>query len=135
MLRRLEKRILVGLPTRDAREAMFRQHLPPSIPFNGDGSVQLECQIEYGTLADATDGYSGSDLKLVCKEAAMRSVRKIFDLLETATPEDTSASLSQRLQLDQVTTVDVMAALETTKPSARLLQDRYTSWQNEYGSS
>ena len=29
-----------------------------------------------------TDGYSGSDIQLVCKEAAMRPVRKIFDALE-----------------------------------------------------
>lgn len=29
------------------------------------------------------DGYSGSDIRLVCKEAAMRPVRKIFDALES----------------------------------------------------
>ena len=29
-----------------------------------------------------TEGYSGSDIRLVCKEAAMRPVRKIFDILE-----------------------------------------------------
>lgn len=28
------------------------------------------------------EGYSGSDIRLVCKEAAMRPVRKIFDALE-----------------------------------------------------
>jgi len=30
----------------------------------------------------ATAGYSGSDIRLVCKEAAMRPIRKIFDALE-----------------------------------------------------
>lgn len=30
-----------------------------------------------------TDGYSGSDIQLVCKESAMRPVRKIFDFLES----------------------------------------------------
>lgn len=29
------------------------------------------------------EGYSGSDIRLVCKEAAMRPVRKIFDALES----------------------------------------------------
>ena len=28
MLRRLEKRVLVGLPTKEARQAMFQQFLP-----------------------------------------------------------------------------------------------------------
>ena len=31
----------------------------------------------------STEGYSGSDIRLLCKEAAMRKVRKIFDLLES----------------------------------------------------
>ena len=33
-------------------------------------------------LSQATAGYSGSDICLVCKEAAMRPVRKIFAILE-----------------------------------------------------
>ena len=37
-----------------------------------------------------TEGYSGSDIKLVSKEAAMRPVRKIFDALENQTEGITS---------------------------------------------
>jgi SpoVK/Ycf46/Vps4 family AAA+-type ATPase len=33
-------------------------------------------------LFQETEGYSGSDIKLVCREAAMRPVRKIFSVLE-----------------------------------------------------
>ena len=33
-------------------------------------------------MAQRTDGYSGSDVRLVCKEAAMRPVRKVFDKLD-----------------------------------------------------
>lgn len=33
-------------------------------------------------LFQETEGYSGSDIKLVCREAAMRPVRKIFNVLE-----------------------------------------------------
>ena len=32
-----------------------------------------------------TEGYSGSDIRLVAKEAAMRPVRKVFDALENHT--------------------------------------------------
>ena len=39
-------------------------------------------------------GYSGSDIKLVCKEAAMIPVRKIFNILENMNEEE-SAKLTQ----------------------------------------
>ena len=38
-------------------------------------------------ILQKTDGYSGSDIKLVSKEAAMRPVRKIFDALENHNAE------------------------------------------------
>lgn len=75
MLRRLEKRILVDLPTADARAKMFQAHLPPMVI---DGVVQLKADIEPTELAALSEGYSGSDIRLVCKEAAMRPLRKVF---------------------------------------------------------
>ncbi|XP_031433290.1 katanin p60 ATPase-containing subunit A-like 2 isoform X2 [Clupea harengus] len=79
MLRRLEKRILVGLPCAPARQAMIGHWLPP---LSNTGGVDLRTDLQYDTLAQETQGYSGSDIRLVCKEAAMRPVRKIFDALE-----------------------------------------------------
>lgn len=59
---------------------MFMTHLPPTvIKENGLG---LHAELDYNRLAEVTDGYSGSDIKLVCKEAAMKSVRKVFAVLE-----------------------------------------------------
>eukprot|EP00048_Salpingoeca_helianthica_P008587 m.124273 g.124273 ORF g.124273 m.124273 type:complete len:590 (+) comp14646_c0_seq4:136-1905(+) len=127
MLRRLEKRILVDLPTLEAREAMFRSHLPPVAP-NPSG-IDIVSNIDYPLCAEATEGYSGSDIKLVCKEAAMRVLRRVFDRLENA-----SGELKEQVRLDPITTEDVQAALRSTKPSARALQDRYLKWQAEFES-
>lgn len=135
MLRRLEKRILVDLPSLEAREAMLKQYLPPSI-HSGEGSVEIKTEIDYGELAKRTEGYSGSDIRLLCKEAAMRKVRKIFDLLESHQAEgsDGRATPLPKLEIEPVYTDDVDAALKHTKPSARQLKGKYQDWQKEYES-
>ncbi|KAJ3605179.1 hypothetical protein NHX12_027229 [Muraenolepis orangiensis] len=100
MLRRLEKRILIGLPSEPARQAMISHWLPPvSCP----GGVELRTQLDYGTLAKEAAGYSGSDLRLVCKESAMRPVRKILHTLETPGQTDRQTDRHTEIQTDTQT--------------------------------
>ena len=79
-----------------------------------------------------TEGYSGSDVKLVCKEAAMRPIRKVFDTLETLT--NSSSGSLEGIVIEPVRTGDVEAAIASTKPSAKLLARKYIEWQKEYES-
>ncbi len=58
---RLEKVREVGMPGRDAREAIFSVHLE-------DKPVG---EVDVAALADATDGYTGSDVAAVVREASM----------------------------------------------------------------
>ncbi|XP_059214142.1 katanin p60 ATPase-containing subunit A-like 2 [Centropristis striata] len=128
MLRRLEKRILVSLPSSPARQAMISHWLPP---LSSTGGVELRTQLEYETLAKEMEGYSGSDIRLVCKEAAMRPVRKIFDALESHQEGDSDMPA---IQLETVKTADFLEVMTHTKPSARNLMDRYAAWEREYQS-
>uniref|UniRef100_A0A8C6PAR7 Katanin p60 ATPase-containing subunit A-like 2 n=1 Tax=Nothobranchius furzeri TaxID=105023 RepID=A0A8C6PAR7_NOTFU len=127
MLRRLEKRILVNLPSSPARQAMTSHWLPP---LSYIGGVELRTELDYKTLADEMEGYSGSDVRLVCKEAAMRPVRRIFDFLESH-QNDTNMPA---IQLEMITTADIMEVIAHTKPSARNLLARYSAWKTEYES-
>ncbi|KAM4719557.1 katanin p60 ATPase-containing subunit A-like 2 isoform 2-T2 [Anableps anableps] len=136
MLRRLEKRILVSLPSLPARQAMISYWLPPLISLGG---VKLQTALDYKKLAknrscvltQEMEGYSGSDLRLTCKEAAMRPVRKIFDALESHHDADTEMPV---IELGTVTTADFMEVLAHTKPSAQNLMDRYTAWERKHKS-
>merc|ERR1712079_470932 len=82
MLRRLEKRILVDLPNAGARQAMYHKFLPPVLNDNTSDSLKLKTELDYEALASKSEGYSGADIRLVCKEAAMNKVRDVFDVLE-----------------------------------------------------
>ncbi|KAH7910009.1 AAA-domain-containing protein [Hygrophoropsis aurantiaca] len=68
--RRFEKRIHIPLPGPDARKRMFEIHV---------GSTPCELSREdYRALAEQTEGYSGSDISIVVRDALMQPVRKVI---------------------------------------------------------
>lgn len=122
MLRRLEKRILVPLPEPEARQAMFDALLP---------SVSGEAEIPYNLLVEKTEGFSGSDIRLICKEAAMQPLRRIMTFLERQeelVPEEDLPVVGP------VTPKDIEVALKNTRPSAHLHAHRYDKFNDDYGS-
>jgi len=68
--RRFEKRIYIPLPGPEARRHMFELHV-------GTTPCQLTPK-DYRTLADKTEGYSGSDISVVVRDALMQPVRKVI---------------------------------------------------------
>lgn len=122
MLRRLEKRILVPLPDPEARRGMFEELLPLT---PGDD------QVPYDILVEKTEGYSGSDIRLVCKEAAMQPLRRLMTVLEQKQeiiPED------ELPPVGPIELGDIELALKNTRPSAHLHAHRYEKFNEDYGS-
>ena len=85
-------------------------------------------------------GYSGSDLRLVCKEAAMKPLRRLMAAIETEEDVNT-INWSQEVEPSRMPgpepiTVDDMAeAMSSTKSSAQAVPfKKYEAWMNEFGS-
>ncbi|XP_062160331.1 uncharacterized protein LOC133867604 isoform X1 [Alnus glutinosa] len=122
MLRRLEKRILVPLPEPEARRGMFEELLPPQPD---------EEKLVYDLLVEKTEGFSGSDIRLLCKEAAMQPLRRVMAILEErqeVVPEDELPIVGPIKQ------EDIETALKNTRPSAHLHAHRYDKFNDDYGS-
>nr|VDD40505.1 unnamed protein product [Brassica oleracea] len=68
IIRRFERRIMVGLPSVESREKILRTLL----------SEEKTENLDFHELAQMTDGYSGSDLKNFCTTAAYRPVRELI---------------------------------------------------------
>uniref|UniRef100_A0A671T8P1 Katanin p60 subunit A-like 2 n=1 Tax=Sinocyclocheilus anshuiensis TaxID=1608454 RepID=A0A671T8P1_9TELE len=145
---RLEKRILVGLPSAPARQAMISHWLPP---VSNTGGVELRMELNYESLCpnrqtvllrqlyqyvhvlifQETGETGGSDIRLVCKETAMRLVRKNFKNFENHIEGQSNMPV---IELETVTTADFLEVIAHTKPSARCLMERYSAWEKEYES-
>ncbi|XP_027110178.1 uncharacterized protein [Coffea arabica] len=68
IIRRFERRIMVGLPSVESREMILRTLL----------SKEKVEDLDFKELAAMTEGYSGSDLKNLCITAAYRPVRELI---------------------------------------------------------
>uniref|UniRef100_A0A803PQ29 AAA+ ATPase domain-containing protein n=1 Tax=Cannabis sativa TaxID=3483 RepID=A0A803PQ29_CANSA len=68
IIRRFERRIMVGLPSVENREKILKTLLAKEKVEN----------LDYKELATMTEGYSGSDLKNLCVTAAYRPVRELL---------------------------------------------------------
>ena len=98
---RFEKKIHVPLPNREARAKIFEIHME---------DVEVSPTVEYEELADLTEGYSGRDISVVCREAAMEPIR---DLQRSGRMDDEQEILDIR----PVSRDDFLHAIENIRPA------------------
>ena len=128
MLRRLEKRIYIPLPGQSAR----LQHINLLLK-----DVTLDDSIDIDDIVAQTDGYSGADLHLLCREALMGPMRRH---LANLTPSDidekrNNGTLEEALQLPPVMQDDFRDSLQRIKASVdsnSLL--KFEEWDSAHGS-
>ena len=116
LLRRFEKRILVDNPDLASRQEILRKLIPHT-----EGISRV---------AELTDGWSGDDLRVLCKEAAMTSVRRLVASIEKRRPAAFDATCS----IPAVLIDDLMESITRVKPSCKD-SPQYRKWYSEFGSS
>ncbi|XP_046384323.1 fidgetin-like protein 1 [Ischnura elegans] len=116
--RRLVKRLYIPLPEREAR-----RQIVVKLMSNQRNSLSLS---DIDEVADLTDGYSGADMKNLCREAALGPIRSIkFEDMEHIQPD----------QVRPVILADFKAALSQVRASVSSKDlDQYISWNKQYGS-
>jgi katanin p60 ATPase-containing subunit A1 len=86
-------------------------------------------------------GYSGSDIKLVCKEAAMKPLRRLIAEMEKneGNPGFKNYYNDSKFKIleipEPITMIDFKEALEVTKSSNVIDLKNYSKWEKDFGSS
>ena len=125
LCRLLEKRIYIPLPDAAAREQLFELHLD-GVPMAEDMNIPA--------FADMTEGYSGADIQLLCREASMVGMRR---LLAGKTPADILRMRANgELASPELSAADMLAAMKRTSASVGTSDlRRFETWAAEKGST
>lgn len=151
--RRFEKRIYIPLPDVGARATMFQLNV-------GATPCKLAPK-DYRTLSEKTEGFSGSDISVLVRDAMMEPVRKVQqathfkkviapdrneatnmrEYLTPCSPGDPDAIEMSWIDLDgeqllepELLVSDFVKATMSARPSVNLDDvQKYTEWTNDFG--
>lgn len=122
MRRRLERRIYVPLPDQRSREQMLHIHTR---------GLPLSPSLCLSRLASELDGFSGADVQIICRDAAMMTMRKAI----SGRSPDEIVEMQARGSLEAALTAeDFAAAVGRTAPSVAADElGAYAAWNAEFG--
>ncbi|XP_073294098.1 ATPase family AAA domain-containing protein FIGL1 isoform X1 [Primulina huaijiensis] len=119
--RRLMKRLYIPLPTTEARAWIIKNLLENDKLFN----LSKE---EIDTICKLTEGYSGSDMKNLVKDASMGPLRE-------ALKQGIEITNLKKEDMRPVNLLDFEKALQEVRPSVSLNElDTYEKWNEQFGS-
>ena len=127
-LRRMEKRIMIPLPDHQSRKNMIQSHLSEFSPSFNKAEV-------LNNSASLLEGYSGSDIKSLCKEVAMKPLRRMLQHLEVMDGVSDS-EMSLMMKKNPVFVQDFNDAVSTvTHSTSADLCERHKKWSISHGST
>ncbi|WCJ40037.1 P-loop containing nucleoside triphosphate hydrolases superfamily protein [Euphorbia peplus] len=121
VIRRLPRRIYVDLPDVENRMKILNIYLSQEI---------LEPNFEFDKLANATEGYSGSDLKNLCIAAAYRPVQELLEEEKKSGKEDVLRGI-RPLSLDDFIQSKAKVGPSVAFDAASMNELR--KWNEQYG--
>lgn len=120
--RRLEKRIYIPLPNQTGREALLDISLR---------EVERDINLDLAEVARRLDGYSGSDITNVCRDACMMSMRRRISGLSS---EEIKNLSRDELELPVTMNDFIDATKRVNKSVSNEDLKRYEKWMQEFGS-
>jgi len=102
---RFDREIEIGVPDRAGRLEVLQIHTR---------GMPLDADVDSGKLADITHGFVGADLEALCKEAAMKALRRVLPEVNLEA-ESVPAEVLNKIV---VTMNDFLEALKEVEPSA-----------------
>lgn len=127
IIRRLDKRIYIPLPDKNARKKLFELMLR---------DVLLEDNIDWNLIVSKTEMYSGDDINNLCRDASMMPLsRKVLNG-EFKGNLDNVEEIQNELKNTPISMQDFLDALDKVRPTnSKDKLKRYKDWMEHHGSN
>lgn len=112
-LRRFERKILIDLPNAENRVNIINELLPITKNWT---TTQLN------SLIESSDGFTGADLKIACKEAAMAQIRNGL-----------KSNHKTLHKVPEIVFNDLLTAIKQIKPSMATSAAKHRHWNAKHG--
>ncbi len=103
---RFDREIEIRVPNFEARKEILQIHTR---------GMPLAKDVDLEKIAELTHGYTGADLEILCKEAALKALRRYLPEIQKLEGEKVPPELLEKMK---VTMKDFMEALKIVQPSA-----------------
>jgi len=117
---RFDREISIGVPNKSGRKEILQIHTR-GMPLGND--VNLD------EIAEVTRGFTGADIEVLCKEAALKSMRRILPDIENVEGKIPSDILKKLI----IVRDDFVAAMAEVEPSAMrevIIETPKTKWED-----
>jgi SpoVK/Ycf46/Vps4 family AAA+-type ATPase len=114
-IRRFQKRVMIPLPDYATRLQMFELN---------SAQLEMTTDVDFHTLTELTEGYSGSDIKDICQVVRQEVIRELFESGEA----DNTTKKPRPLSIS-----DFKHAITNRKPSvSKEMMKEYDKWFDQF---
>ena len=117
---RFDREIEIGIPSRKGRSDILHIH---------SRGMPLEEKVDLETLANITHGYSGADISALCKEAAMRALRRVLPEIDME-GDTVPVEVLNKIKVTQADFEDALRELEPSTLREVVVENPNVKWSD-----
>src|SRR3989344_2065100 len=120
---RFDRELRINPPDEEGRKEILRVHTR---------GMPLDKDLNFDEIAFKTIGYTGADIEVLCKEAALKSIKPYFSELKNI-QEKVPTQILDKIKVSRQNFVDALRMVEPSAMREVLIQKPHVSWDEVGG--
>ncbi len=120
---RFDRELKINPPTEEGRKEILQIHTR---------GMPLDKDVNFDEIALKTIGYTGADLEVLCKEAALKSIKPYFTQLKNI-QEKVPTEILDKIKVGRQHFVDALQMVEPSAMREVLIQKPHVNWEDVGG--